>query len=361
LLVVVVAGLAAATYGGWRMQRSMDDRLAQLTEQLDALNRTQRELLKREEPAPVLEITGRAYLGDPAKPAAGATLKVCRLSDKAEILAIRALRADAGGAFRSGALPPGDYYVLANLLHETDVMPDRTYYIQSQPQYLYPGVKLSPLELDVELHHGRLMLEASESVPLITAKAGSEASDPSADGRGRRAAVRLHLQLQAQRLHWIPWTPTRTEPDRWPIIGVQRSTSMDWGASPEDYREERVLAAGTYRLEAHIRPEEIDQYLSRSKREMSEAELKAWVLATTSRGVERLRSEDYRGQEIEIREGQTTRVRLEIPVDYAARVQTMLDTDPFWWWSAEAHPKGKANQDAQAVPLKLTVLEPQAD
>src|SRR4051812_19682837 len=37
LLVIVSFGLIALAYGGWRMQRSMDDRLIQLTDQLEAL------------------------------------------------------------------------------------------------------------------------------------------------------------------------------------------------------------------------------------------------------------------------------------------------------------------------------------
>ena len=103
-------------------------------------------------------------------------MQICRLPDKAEdgILTIRSLKSDAQGAFQSGPLPPGDYYVLAKLLHDPAIKPDRPYYVQSQPQYLYPGVpRPVPIELDLQLHYGTLVLEGLRSVPLLMRREAS--------------------------------------------------------------------------------------------------------------------------------------------------------------------------------------------
>lgn len=362
LLVVVFAGLAIATYGGWRMQRSMDDRLAQLTEQLDALNRTQRELLDREKPSATLEIDGRAYLGEPSKPAAGATVQICRFPEKTEegVLAVRSLTTDAQGVFRSRPLPPGDYYVLAKLMHPADLAVSRPHYVQSRPLYLYAGLaRPETVELDVQFHYGTLVLEASRSLPFLVR---TQAKDVPANQADRyMAAPILNLRLTSFDLA-IPWTPARAEPAYWPIVGVRRAgipSDRAWDAFTEGFTEQRMLAAGRYRLFALIMPKHVDRFartpVPRDDKELAEIVLEGRVddrVFSGSRGVPGL--DGATEKEFEIQDGKVTRVRVEIPEDYQAKIQSMIDADPQWYSMDSDKPR---SQYISPLPLELTVLE----
>src|SRR5439155_19755999 len=113
LLAILCLALGLATFSSYRSQRQMDEQMAALAEQLQALADSQRTSPSAApiaaEPKP-LEITGKVFIGSPDKPAADTEVMICRVSD-GEIVRL-AMTAD-DGSFRSGPLTPGDYTLVA--------------------------------------------------------------------------------------------------------------------------------------------------------------------------------------------------------------------------------------------------------
>lgn len=112
------------------------------------------------------EIRGRAYLGDPSQPAADLEIQIWHTSD---MRIFRRVCTDAEGRFRSNALPPGDYFVVAplvgehNFLHTTTIQgaiaTTYAYLVQSEPLYLYADDEAAEVSLNVKLKYGQVRVE----------------------------------------------------------------------------------------------------------------------------------------------------------------------------------------------------------
>jgi hypothetical protein len=364
LLVVLAVGLLVVGYGGWRELRATDDRVARLTEELEAMHQTQRELLAKQDESQVLEITGRAYLGDPADPAVGATILICRLPETDErsgLVKVRTLTTDALGHFDSGPLPPGDYYAVAKLLHPPEIEPSNTYYTQSRPYYLYPGAaRGDPAELDVKLHYGIVEFEASRSLPFLVSRESKAGEDATLAARnpnrqGERAAIVLEANLQPAALRTIPWAPTRAEPPQWPIIGALHERTS-WKGASADFPFRVIVPAGSYRTSVQI-----FSVAASNNRETGRGgalDEKTSILANAHTNAER-RAEGETLGEIEIVEGQTTRVGFDVPEDYEGQLRQLMSDDPAWHSPFTYRPGGerqwKGNDFIRKQPLKLTI------
>jgi hypothetical protein len=157
LLSLLTIGVAVVGFGGWQLQRNLASRTEELSGQLASLAATQEAMLAQQRPP---EITGRAYLGDPSKPAKDVEIQVFRFSEEPQAnsgmrvsgVVTRRLRTDAQGHFDSGILQSGEYCLLAPLLNpegrvnENELLFTR---LQSHPLYLTSGVGKSAIDLNL--------------------------------------------------------------------------------------------------------------------------------------------------------------------------------------------------------------------
>lgn len=166
VLVTLMIAMLALGVSGWRVQSALADRLDRLTGELASLGAAQQALLDQQATKPSPEIRGRAYLGDPSRPAADVEVQIWIASD---MKIFRRVRTDADGHFRSNALPPGDYFVLAPLVGEENAavkvvednrwMERQPYLIQSAPLYAYPGAETAEVLLDLQFRWGQISVE----------------------------------------------------------------------------------------------------------------------------------------------------------------------------------------------------------
>jgi hypothetical protein len=214
LIVVLCLALAITTLGSWQSQSRMADQMNALSQQLKAL-------AERPEPAPAVtkpaELKGKLFVNSADRPAAGAEVLIARVDD-GEI--VRRVTTDARGEFQSGPLPAGDYSVLSKL------QPKRTHEpfgVQSAPVYVYPGVDMPPVELDVAFHYGRLQFEPSRPLPKLEVAAKYTIES------------RLFVRVFTKYRRWHAWTPSFELPPSWPAY--VRFLSAPKSASDERPRD----------------------------------------------------------------------------------------------------------------------------
>lgn len=168
LLALLTLTVAALTFAGFQAQRTFTTRMDRVSEQLAKLAETQSTVVAQQEQQLPVSISGLAYLGDRSRPAAGAKLTLYQgspPSGKEEgCTAMRVLEADAAGAFRSGPLPTGVYFVVARLLDTQGTPVQSAYYIQSKPLNLYEANQKGTLELDL-LANCRVTLVLAQPIP----------------------------------------------------------------------------------------------------------------------------------------------------------------------------------------------------
>ena len=169
-LVILVVAVAAIGVGGWQMNRT----IGELGDTLATMNETQRALLEsREKEDRPLAIRGRLFLGDKSKPASYASVSVYGLGvGIRQDQLIARLTADADGRFGSGALQPGNYSLLANLLPEKadldrdSLLRPNSYFIQSRPISVYPWSKDADVEIDIAMvPYGQVSFELTKPLP----------------------------------------------------------------------------------------------------------------------------------------------------------------------------------------------------
>ncbi len=373
-LAACVLGLAGLTIHSVRLNVSLETRLSQMAQKLDELSRHERDAAPRPDSA-VMEVTGCAYLGDREQPASGAELRICRLSETADqgTLVVRKLSTDGQGCFRSGPLPPGDYYVLGRLISPPDTKPFQELYVQSEPVYLYPGASPPPsVELDLRMEYGELALESSASIPLVIEAADSQGAeqDPAAvrpqGWRGDELTLLLQVAMLPRELADLPWLPTRPVPTTSPIRGALREVDRTWVESPENVSTSYLLAVGTYRLGAQAVPRPLPlernfprrQIGNETTKERNSKHLQRAASAFDPKSVSAIPSEFF--LDIEVRAGETARVRIEIPVDYESRLREMITSNRIWWASEGSFfSEGREKPElSKPHPLKLTLVEP---
>jgi hypothetical protein len=177
LLVILCLALAATTIGSWRSQARMAEQMDALTLQLRALADAQQAAAEQAaaqraaaapaaEPQP-LEITGKAFVGSPDKPAQHIQLTVIDVKDGSTV---RKIATDSDGSFRSGPLAGGDYALVSTtnkkLPNDSERRANRN--VQSAPIGVYPGVPVPEPQFDVDLHVGGVVFETSRPLPQVT-------------------------------------------------------------------------------------------------------------------------------------------------------------------------------------------------
>lgn len=186
-------------------QQAMAADIQEVAQRLESISNSQ-EKLEQAQAGQVLEIKGRAYLGDPAKPAVGAEIQLLRLPD---MEVYRRLQTGDDGTFTSEALPPGDYALLAELVDETNWRP---FVLQSKPIYLYPGVQSSAIDLDLRFRAGQVSLDLSRALPN-----GNKVGDYQLS-----CSFKLNISYRSFRFN-LPLTPTQGNSlsVKWPIVGLR--------------------------------------------------------------------------------------------------------------------------------------------
>jgi hypothetical protein len=195
LIVALGLALVVVTIGGWQAQSRMSIQMSILSEQLKSLAERQSPAAPAEPP---LEITGRVYAGAPEQPAAGVEVSISRVED-GEI--VRRVTAGPGGAFRSGPLTAGDYTLHAKLQSVGWAQPQA---IQSAPVYVYPGVEIPQVELDIAWHFGRIQIELSRPLPKVEVESKYTIES------------RLFVKVLTNRRRDYSWTVAFDTPPDWP-------------------------------------------------------------------------------------------------------------------------------------------------
>jgi hypothetical protein len=202
LLAVLSIGLAMTVLVSWQTQSGMAEQMRALAEQLKELAERQKEA-RSAPPAPAepkpLEIQGKVYHGSPDKPAAGTEVMICRAAD-GEI--VRRVSTNDGGVFQSGPLNAGDYTLVANGVPDG---PYRKLGIQTAPLYVYPGAPLADVQIDATYRSGRVAIEISRPLPKVEVE-GKYTIDS-----------RLYIGAQSNVMQRTRWLASRPVPDHWPI------------------------------------------------------------------------------------------------------------------------------------------------
>ena len=320
-------------------QQAMAADIQEVAQRLDSMSSSQQKLLEQAQAGQVLEIKGRAYLGDPAKPAVGAEIQLLRLPGM-EI--IRRLQTRDDGTFTSEALPPGDYALLAELVDETNWRP---FVLQSKPIYLYPGVQSSAIDLDLRFRAGQVSLDLSRALPN-----GNTVGDYQLS-----CDFKLHTLYHTPQLS-LPLTPTQAESFsvKWPIVGT-RGVIYGSGTSASFYNELRPKTANSLiRLDTYATyPTNLDPRLSRSGMNLNPH--KVWWAAGRYQVTMRLRLVDSDGKslaaalgrvisrspeystelgegytksrEFDVREGHRVNLRIHVPEELGPRLSELLAKD----------------------------------
>ena len=195
LIVALGLALIVVTIGGWQAQSRTAIQMNLLSEQLKAL---------AERPPPAapavqpLEVSGRVFTGSPEQPVAGAEVSISRVED-GEI--VRRVTAGPGGAFHTGPLTAGDYTLHAKLQSVAWAQPHA---IQSAPVYVYPGVEIPPVDLDVAWHFGRIQIEPSRPLPKVEVEGKYTIES--------RLFVKVYTHYRRQ----YSWTVAFDTPPAWP-------------------------------------------------------------------------------------------------------------------------------------------------
>ena len=245
LLCLLTIGVAVVGFGGWQLQRNLASRTEELSGQLAALAATQEAMLAQQRPP---EITGRAYLGDPSKPAKDVEIQVFRFSDEppsnmgmqASGVVMRRLRTDALGHFDSGILQSGEYCLLAPLVDPEGNAKEQDFLfrrLQSRPLYLTTGVGKPEVEFNLEAP-ARIRLSV-DNIPNSLMLAGKEV----------RVFVSLSAQTDGVQVFERVPVPPNDQPPRngWPLplpaapytaVGDSlrpENLPHSWWFSPRDY------------------------------------------------------------------------------------------------------------------------------
>lgn len=234
LLSLLTIGVVVLGFGGWQLSRNLASRTEELSGQLASLAATQEAMLAQQRPP---EITGRAYLGDPTKPAKDVEIQVFRFVEEPPVrgsvnrasgVVTRRLRTDAQGHFDSGILQSGEYCLLGPLMdpegkvNENELLFTR---LQSHPLYLTSGVGKSAIDLNLAAR-ARIRLSV-DNIPNSLTIAGEE--------------VRVFVQLAATTdgVHFFerkPVPPNDQPPrDGWPLpLPALHVDVAGGGARPDD-------------------------------------------------------------------------------------------------------------------------------
>ena len=191
-----------------------------LTEQLKALADLQRATATipatAADPKP-LEITGKAYIGSPDKPAAKARITILDAKDASHV---RSVETDDEGNFHSGPLGGGDYCLLAETGHRfvRDRFPRL---VQSAPIGVYPGVETPAQRFDLAAHIGGVKIETSRPLPYVQV-----------DDR-YTLDTRLMVKVYSSQNRSQPWITAMSPPLAWPVY-PQRNKPLSNLGGPED-------------------------------------------------------------------------------------------------------------------------------
>ena len=214
LIVALCLALVVVTIGGWQAQSRISIQMNLLSEQLKALAERPPPTAPAEQP---LEVAGRVYAGTPEQPAAGAEVSISRVED-GEI--VRRVTTDDRGAYRTGPLTAGDYTLHAKL-QSVEWAPPQA--IQSAPVYVYPGVEIPSVDLDVAWHFGRIQIEPSRPLPKVEVEGKYTIES------------RLFVKVLTNHRRDYSWTVAFSTPPAWPtyvryIKGPQAPQDEQGGA-----------------------------------------------------------------------------------------------------------------------------------
>ncbi|RIK79623.1 MAG: hypothetical protein DCC68_12850 [Planctomycetota bacterium] len=271
--ITAVALVASLFVPALAQLQRLGDSLDQLSEELAALRADQQSLSQRKPPR--YEISGRAYLGDPSKPAPRVEIDVWDL-DAGKV--VRRAVTDAHGNFASGPLSPAIYSVVAPLVGtgnfdvpvpdrivretvgETGETPMRPFFaVQSEPVYVGDGQPPPEVLLDVRMAGGQIV--------FLTEQLG-KSLPKRLDLHDFKSAVALHVQLSVKPLSMnvIPYHFQSPPPGKWPLVGFRAGWLRDLvlsGGDLADLREVRYArfcvpdiapgAAGQFDVAAHPR------------------------------------------------------------------------------------------------------------
>ena len=177
-------------------------------------------------------IRGRAYLGDPSRPAANQKLW---LYDAAAMEIHRHLHTDEQGNFTSGPLPQGEYFLLAKMIDGRTGEPT-PYFVQSRPFYLY-GEEPPRVELDL-LIKSRLLIRA----------AGPFVDRVEVEGRTVQLGIRFDMAPVEPRL---PLKPDPLADELAPRMGLRKDHSHG-PFLKEDLPWTIAIPPGRYRVRATV-------------------------------------------------------------------------------------------------------------
>jgi len=245
LLSLLTIGVAVVGFGGWQLSRNLASRTEELSGQLASLAATQEAMLAQQRPP---EITGRAYLGDPSRPAKDVEIQVFRFSEEpqsntgmqASGIVTRRLRTDAQGHFDSGILQSGEYCLLAPLVDPEGKAKEQDFLfrrLQSRPLYLTAGVGKPEVEINLAAF-ASIRLDV-DHIPNSLTIAGEEV----------QVFVQLSAQIDGVQFFERQPVPPNDQPPRngWPLplpgppntvggISLRpENLPRSWWFSPRDY------------------------------------------------------------------------------------------------------------------------------
>ncbi|MEX2141638.1 MAG: permease prefix domain 1-containing protein [Pirellulales bacterium] len=292
VLVVLVLAVAALGIGGWQISQTMN----KLRETLAEISAAQKASLPHSRQSDRgLSIQGRLYIGERSKPASFSEVHLYHLPD---LKLVERLSADQDGRFATAPLPPGQYFVIAPLVGESNPIVaqreplDRAalFVAQSAPINVYPWSAGTNVEMDLKMFPtGELSFELTRNVMFnITPKAADQ-SKRGGVVRSFETVLFLVIPNDGARLP----EPNVWKSDlKWPLIGAynyMHTATQAYRAAdierqrillgePTDFdrlhgpQNAPIFQAGTYQAGAHLRIFELTAYgaPSRGKSRMPE-------------------------------------------------------------------------------------------
>lgn len=244
VLVVLVLAVAALGIGGWRISETMNELGATLAEVSAAQNAS---LQYSRQPDRGLSIQGRLYVGDRSKPASFSEVHLYHLPD---IKLVERLSADKDGRFATAPLPPGQYFVIAPLVGESNPVVaqreplDRSalFVAQSAPINVYPWSTDTNVEMDLKIFPtGELSFELTRSVMFnITPK---EADQSKSGGVLRTFETVLFLVIPNDGAR-LPEPNVWKSDMKWPLMGAYNYSHTSTQAYRADDIKRRRIFVG---------------------------------------------------------------------------------------------------------------------
>jgi hypothetical protein len=251
-LVVLVAVAAGFIMPALAQLQKLSGKVDDLDAELKSLNATQKALLDQQKTSlKSLSIEGKAYIGKPTVPAAGATIEVWRASDTSKV---RTLKCDAAGRFRTAHLPRDEYFLIAPLVGEENLwvgddvklpngrtVQERTwcFNVQSRPLFETDSGPVAKVDLDVRFPKGEITFELEQKLPdTITGEHFKWTTVPT-----------VLLFARPLDLVALPGGDTRNPASDWPALGFRGGWNGSVSLPPSLLSDGRVGRFSFYQPE----------------------------------------------------------------------------------------------------------------